>query len=101
MHDGLKDAYNGAFYYTNQLTSITIPSTVENLGVIPQNEGARSAFFGTSMAYIRCEAMTAPTISDYTFQTKAASGTLSVPVGSTGYQENWMPKLNGWTLVEE
>ena len=89
----------GAFSGCSRLTSITIGNSVTSID--------NSAFSSCSeLASITCNATTAPTIAGNTFQNVKTGGTLTVPVGSTGYH-NWM-KIGssylgnyGWTKVEQ
>lgn len=86
------------FSYTDSITEVIIPSTVTLIG--------GGAFYGCSnLSKITCNAMVAPTLSvDQSCNAIghiAATGTLYVPTGSTGY-DAWMTVLgNGWTKVEQ
>ena len=88
-----------AFYACTGLTSITIGNSVTSIG------GA--AFSSCSgLVSIICNAITAPTIKSTTFQTVKTGGTLTVPVGSTGYNvwmgtgSYYLGKYN-WTKIEQ
>ena len=90
--------YN-TFSRCKSLTTIEIPSGVTTIGDY--------AFEGcTSLTGITCNATTAPTIRDNTFNGIKTGGTLYVPVGSTGYNV-WMGTGNyylgkyNWTKVEQ
>jgi len=81
------------------LTSITIGNLISIIGV--------NAFNGCSnLISITCNANTAPTVSNNTFQDVGLNGTLIVPNSSTGY-DIWMGTGNyylgkyGWTKVEQ
>ena len=80
-----------------KITNIIIPSSVTNI-----NGNA----FSNTLSSITCNAITAPTIKNYTFQFVSTNGTLYVPQGSTGY-DVWMGTGNyylgkhGWTKVEQ
>jgi len=79
-----------AFYYCN-LTSIDIPSGVENI----YNNAFQDCH---SLSSITSNAMTAPYLYDNVFQNAKAGGTLTVPSGSEGYCD-WKGKLpGGWTI---
>ena len=86
------------FSYTDSITEVIIPSTVTLIG--------GGAFYGCSnLSKITCNAMVAPTLSvDQSCNAIghiAATGTLYVPTGSTGY-DVWMAVLgNEWTKVEQ
>ena len=109
------------FYECTGLTSITIGSGVTYIGgrVFEGCTGLTSVTIGsgvTSISYnafggcsgltsITCNAITAPTISNYTFKNVKTNGTLTVPINSTGY-DTWMGTGDyylgkyGWTMVE-
>ena len=82
------------------LSSITIPSSVTSIGDL--------AFAGcTNLGTITSFAITAPTIIPNNFDTGNGtfigmySGTLYVPIGSSGY-DTWMNNLpSSWTKVEQ
>ena len=90
--------YSWTFTYTNSITEVIIPSTVTGIG--------GGAFYSCSnLSKITCNAMDAPTLyTEYNCNSIgniAATGTLYVPTGSTGY-DAWMTVLgNGWTKVEQ
>jgi len=55
----------------------------------------------SSLTEIISLATTAPTIISSTFNNIKLNGTLTVPIGSSGY-DVWMQKLgSGWTKVEQ
>ena len=88
-------AFNGC----SGLTSINIPNSVTHIG--------QYAFSSCSgLTSIVSNATTAPTISSSTFRNVHASGTLTVPQGSSGY-DVWMGTGDyylgkyGWTKVEQ
>lgn len=81
------------------LTSVTIPSGVTSIG--------NSTFLNCSgLTNVIVEAITAPSIQSSTFQNIKTNGTLTVPVGSTGYND-WMDTGDyylgkySWTKVEQ
>jgi len=88
-----------AFSYCNNLTSITIGSGVTSIG-----DGI--LYLCNSLTSITSNAMTAPTISSGTFESVKTGGTLTVPIGSSGY-DTWMGTRNyylgkyNWTKVEQ
>lgn len=90
--------YSWTFAYTDSITEVIIPSTVIGIG--------GGAFCGCSnLSKITCNAMNAPTLytdgSTNSIGNIAATGTLYVPTGSTGY-DAWMTVLgNRWTKVEQ
>ena len=90
---------NDAFVNCSSLTSCTIGSGVTSIG--------GSAFYGCSgLTSITCNATTAPTIQSSTFRNVNTNGTLTVPIGSSGYNV-WMGTGNyylgkySWTKVEQ
>lgn len=88
-----------AFRYCSSLTSVTIGNSVIEIG-----DGAFRQC--SNLTSITCNATTAPTISNNTFQEVNTNGTLTVPVGSTGYND-WMGTGNyylgkyGWEKEEQ
>ena len=90
---------NAAFQHCSGLTSVTIGNSVTTIGTY--------AFDSCSgLTNITSLATTAPTIIFSTFQNIKTGGTLTVPLGSTGY-DTWMSTGNyylgkyGWTKVEQ
>lgn len=82
-----EDAFKGS-----GLTSVIIPANVTSLG--------QEAFFDTHLTNITSLATTAPELSTDSLSGET-NGTLTVPAGSTGYDE-WIEELGeGWTLVEQ
>lgn len=86
------------FENTASITEVIIPNTVTVIG---------AAAFGycSNLSKITCNAMNAPTLNTEwdvnSIGHIAATGTLYVPTGSTGY-DTWMAVLgNGWTKVEQ
>ena len=91
--------YNGAFYNCTGLTCITIGNSVTSID--------ENVFYNCSgLTSVTSLATTAPTIQSSTFQSVKTGGTLTVPIGSTGY-DTWMGTGNyylgkyGWTKVEQ
>jgi len=90
---------NSAFMKCSNLTSITIPDSVTNISDYAFNECS-------NLTSIVSNAITAPTIQSYTFWNVKTGGTLTVPVGSTGYDiwmgtdDYYLGKYN-WTKVEQ
>ena len=86
------------FAYTESITEVIIPNTVTVIG--------GGAFYSCSnLSKITCNAMNAPTLNTdlgcNSIGHIAATGTLYVPTGSTGY-DVWMAVLgNEWTKVEQ
>lgn len=81
------------------LTSVTIPSGVTSIG--------SSTFVNCSgLTSVTVEAITAPSIQSNTFQNVKTNGTLTVPIGSSGY-DVWMGTGDfylgkyGWAKVEQ
>ena len=96
---GVTSIGGSAFWGCTSLTSIDIPSGVTSIG--------DKIFWNcTSLTSIICNAVTAPTISNYTFYCIKTGGTLTVPSGSSGY-DVWMQNANyylgyyNWTKVEQ
>jgi len=97
--DSVTSIGEAAFYNCSGLTSITIGNSVTSIY-------SRAFSYCSILASITCNATTAPTIQNDTFWETKRSGTLTVPVGSTGY-DTWMStddfylgKYN-WTKVEQ
>ena len=89
---------NNAFYNCTSLTSVTIGNSVTSIG--------QNTFYNCSgLTSITCNATTAPTITSTTFRNVKTNGTLSVPIGSSGY-DTWMGTSNyylglyNWTKAE-
>ena len=97
--DSVTSIGNSAFYECRSLTSIVIPSGVTSIG------DYAFAYCNIGLTSIVCNAITAPTIQSKTFQSVKTGGTLTVPIGSTGYNV-WMGTGNfylgkyNWTKVE-
>ena len=90
---------SNAFQNCTNLTDVTIGSGVTSIG--------SNAFNGcTSLTSITCNATTAPTIQFNTFTNVKTNGTLTVPIGSSGY-DVWMGTGDyylgkySWTKVEQ
>ena len=90
---------DGAFESCYSLTSIDIPNSVTSIG--------NSTFYNCrGLKSITSNATTAPTIQSSTFQYVKTNGTLTVPIGSSGY-DVWMGTGNyylgkyNWTKVEQ
>ena len=97
--DGVTSIGVSAFYNCIGLTSIDIPDSVTSIGDY--------VFRGcSSLTSIVCNATTAPTIFSETFRDVKTGGTLTVPIGSGGY-DVWMGTRNyylgkyNWTKVEQ
>jgi len=113
---------DSAFYNCTGLTSITIPNSVTSVGAAAfqscisltsctigsgvTNIGSSAFFDCSSLTSITCDATTAPRIQSSTFYNVKTGGTLTVPIGSSGY-DTWMQNadyylgLYGWTKVEQ
>ena len=98
LPDNEDTIYSWTFGYIESITEVIIPSTVTGIG---------GGAFGycSNLSKITCNAMDAPTLyidqSCNSIGNIAATGTLYVPTGSTGY-DAWMTVLgNGWTKVEQ
>ncbi len=107
-----------AFYGNSGMTSIVIPDSVTSIGIMAFSNcssltnctigsGVTSidgnAFRScSSLTSIISNATTAPTIIYTTFQNVKTGGTLTVPIGSSGY-DTWMYYLGSynWTKVEQ
>ena len=120
--DSVTSIGDSAFFYCTSLTSVTIPNSVTSIGAgafcyctslssidIPSNitRIGNAAFKGcSSLTSIASNRAQAPTISSDTFESIKANGTLTVPVGSTGYN-TWMGTGNyylgkyNWTKIEQ
>jgi hypothetical protein len=68
--------------------------------------GDRAFYDCSGLTSTICNAITAPTIQNSTFQNVKTSGTLTVPSGSTGYDvwmgtgDYYLGKYN-WTKIEQ
>ena len=120
--DSVTSIWQGAFYGCSGLTSATIGNSVTSIGyqAFYNCTGLTSVTIGngvtsigqqsfrncSGLTSITCSAMSAPTISNDTFQSVKTGGTLYVPTGSTGY-DVWMGNSNyylgkyNWTKVEQ
>ena len=89
------NAFNGC----SAITSCTIGSGVTTIG-------DQAFYYCSSLSSITSNAVTAPTITSYTFGNVKNNGTLYVPIGSSGY-DVWMQNANyylgqrNWTKVEQ
>ena len=96
---GVTSIGNQAFFDCTGLTSIIIPNSVTSIGT-------QVFRYCSGLTSITSNAMTAPTISNYTFSDVNTGGTLYVPQGSSGY-DTWMQNANyylgkyNWTKVEQ
>ena len=97
--DSVTSIGDGTFAGCTGLTSITIPDSVTSIDVY--------AFSDCSgLTSITCNATTAPNIQNTTFHRIKYSGTLTVPIGSTGYNV-WIGTGNyylgkyDWTKIEQ
>ena len=119
---GVTSIGNYAFTSCRSLTSIDIPSGVTSIGqsAFSNCKSLTSCTIGngvtsigtyafqncSGLASITSNATTAPTISSNTFYNVKTNGTLTVPIGSTGY-DVWMGTGNyylgkyNWTKVEQ
>ena len=97
--NGVTSIGNVAFQDCYGLTSIVIPNSVTRID--------SGAFYNCdNLTSIVCNATTAPTIQNTTFQNVHTGGTLKVPSGSTGYDVwmgtgNYYLGLYNWTKVEQ
>jgi hypothetical protein len=99
LGSGVTSIGGSAFRSCTSLTSIEIPDSVTSIG----STAFRSC---TSLTSIVSNATTAPTIQSTTFRDVKTGGTLTVPIGSSGY-DVWMGTGNyylgkyNWTKVEQ
>ena len=97
--DGVTTIETFAFSNNSALTNVTISSSVTTIG-------ADTFTNCTSLTNITSLATTAPIIQSSTFANVGTNGTLTVPVGSTGYDvwmgtgDYYLGKYN-WTKVEQ
>lgn len=99
LPEGIRMCECGLFSNCPNLTSVTFPSTTTRI--------ADTVFDNcTGINTIICNATTAPTITQFTFQRIKPNGILKVPSGSTGY-DTWMQNSQhylgyyNWTKVEQ
>ena len=94
--NGVTSIGNSVFNSCDGLTSVTISSSVTSIG-----NGVFS-YCDDNLTDIISLATTAPTIQNNTFGDIKTYGTLTVPIGSTGY-DTWMNQLQNlyWTKVEQ
>jgi len=90
---------NYAFQYCSELTSVIIGNLIKSIG--------KYAFYSCSkLTDITCNTTSAPSIQNDTFQGIKTGGTLTVPIGSAGY-DYWMQNTNyylgiyNWSKKEE
>ena len=98
MPDSVTSISDYAFQGCSGLTSVTIGSGITSIGA--------KAFYGcSSLTNIVSNAITAPTITNNTFQKVKTGGTLTLPNGGIGYNvwmgtgDYYLGKYN-WTTVE-
>ena len=119
--DSVTSIGDNAFYGCSGLTSVTIPDSVTSIGAQAFIEcGSTSVTIGNGVTSIGARAFqscinltsitslatTAPTITNSTFYGVKTNGTLTVPIGSGGYDVwmgtgNYYLGLYNWTKVEQ